>query len=343
MPLKLIPPKPGKTPFWYVRGTHLGVTLDRSTKLTVKATAGKLLKKWEAEIERGELSGAPVEAPETFLDGAVRYVKAGGDSNYIGYNEETGKWDPLIVKLGETPLAEIDQSKIDEVAADLYPNASAPTRNRQAYTPISAVLKHCGIEFKIRRPKGWRGSRRVNWLWPEQAFAVFAAADAIDPEFGIFERALCYTGIRLSEATDELLCDQMRLAESFAYLGDTKNGEPQPVFLPPPLVAALANHPRGLDRPGQRVFRFRKCGRLYQWHKQALKAAGVKLPPRSAGFHIWRHTYGTWMRRYGGLDSRELLETGRWKDQASASRYDHVVSTEISMRANLLPSEKRKA
>jgi hypothetical protein len=49
--------------------------------------------------------------------------------------------------------------------------------------------------------------------------------------------------------------------------------------------------------------RFRRCGRLYTWHKHALKAAGVELAPGSPA-----STSG------GGLDVSDLVETGRWLD-----------------------------
>jgi integrase len=342
MPLTLIPPRPGKTPYWYVRGTHCGVYLDRSTKFTVQAKARAKLKQWEGEIERGEFSGSVEAVENTFLDAIVRYGKAGGDLRFLGsYDEETGVWDGLARILGPLTLAEVTQQAIDDAAAELYPGAPAPTINRQVHTPVSAVLKHSGKDEKIKRPKGWRGKRRVTWLWPEQAFALFKAADSIDAEFGIFLRTLCYTGIRLSEATTGLSCDRLRLSERFAYLPETKNGDPQPVFLPRPVVVALANHPRGLDRPGQTVFRMRKCGRLYTWLDTALTKAGITLPKRT-GFHVLRHTYATWMRRYGGLDSRDLVETGRWTDANSAAIYNHVVASEISQRADLLPTESAK-
>jgi integrase len=119
------------------------------------------------------------------------------------------------------------------------------TRNREVYTPVSAILKHAGQEFKVRRPKGSRGRVITKWLWPEQAFRIFAAARSIDPEFAILLEQLCYTGPRLSEEL-RLKCDDVRLSESFVFLGNTKNGEPRPVHLPPFAVASLANHPRGL-------------------------------------------------------------------------------------------------
>jgi integrase len=83
---------------------------------------------------------------------------------------------------------------------------------------------------------------------------------------------------------------------------------------------ALANHPRGLERPGKQVFRWHKGGRLYNLLMKAAGDAGINLPEREA-FHVFRHTYGTWMRRYAGLDSKGLVSTGTWKSKQPASRY----------------------
>lgn len=340
MPLKLVPPREGKTTYWSVRGTHLGVYVNRSTKLADKAKAGKLLIKWREEIERGEFAkpGAP-----TFLSAALAYIRSGGDSRFLGqYDPDTGRWSKgLISHFWDTPLVQIDQARIDAAAQALHPTATAQTRNRQVYTPASAVLKHAGVEFSIRRPKGWRGSKRTFWLWQEKAFAIFKAADGIDPEFGIFLRTLCYTGMRLGEGCS-LPADTVSLREGFAYLPDSKNEEPRAIFLPPVLVAALANHPRGLDRPGETVFRFRKNGRLYTLLGKTLDKARVVFPERS-GFHAFCHTYATWMRRYAGLDTDGLVETGRWKDRASAARYTHVEVSEASRKAMLLPTENTMA
>ena len=69
--------------------------------------------------------------------------------------------------------------------------------------------------------------------------------------------------------------------------------------------------------------------------------AGIDLPERSA-FHIFRHTYATWMRLYGGLDEKGLMATGAWKDRKSVDRYTHVVVSEEAQRAALLPTPKAK-
>jgi integrase len=76
---------------------------------------------------------------------------------------------------------------------------------------------------------------------------------------------LCYTGLRLSEALN-LNWVNVRLQEGFAFVPDTKNGEPRGVFLPPVAVTAMRNlkpHSTG------RVFRFAKSGHLYSLLKTA--------------------------------------------------------------------------
>ena len=106
--------------------------------------------------------------------------------------------------------------------------------------------------------------------------------------------------------------------------------------MPTHLVAALANHPRGLERPGKQVFRWHKGGRLYNLLRRAARDAAVVLPEREA-FHVFRHTYGTWMRRYAGSDTKGLVSTGAWKSEQSASRYAHTVVSEEATKAALLP------
>lgn len=41
MPFKLEDPKPGRSPYHRIRGTYLGIYLDRSTKTADRATANQ--------------------------------------------------------------------------------------------------------------------------------------------------------------------------------------------------------------------------------------------------------------------------------------------------------------
>lgn len=324
MPLKLFAPRAGKTPYWYIRGTYLGRHVNRSTGARERRLANKVLRQWQCDIERGEFfeEGSP-----SFASAAIGYMKAGGERKYLA---------PIIEHFATTPLATFNQAMIDAGAQTIYPDRSPATLNRQFYTPVSAVLRHAGVVLALRRPKGHDANKAAGWLWPEQFDALYAEAGHFDREFQLLVLLLCYTGMRLSEAL-RLRTDGVRLDDGFAYLPRTKNTQPRPVYLPPFLVAALRNHPRGFERrPGEAIFRFHKGGHLYSLLFAAAARAGVELPARQA-FHIFCHTYATWMRRFGGLDTKGLVATGRWRDRKSADRYEHVVVSEEARRAELLP------
>jgi integrase len=264
-------------------------------------------------------------------------MKAGGERAFLSPIIEFTGPDAIRDML----LTDIDQLALDRLAAALYPHGSAQTRNRQVYTPVSAVLKRAGIEKRFKRPKGWQGPKSVSWLRPEQAFVLFPAADDVAAEFGLFCRLLCYTGMRLGEALRIKIGD-VDLGRQAIYLPRTKNSEPRTVHLTPELVAAFASHPRGLDRPKtERLIRYHAGGRLRDMLKDAMAKAGLCFPRRQCGFHLFRHTWAMWMRTYGGLDTSGLVQTGAWRHPQSARRYEHLDTTEEARKADMLPWKGR--
>lgn len=362
MPWKLAPPRPPKTYFYYVRGKYLGIRLDHSTGTSEEDAAKRIIATWRKQAERGEFSigKRPDDAPKTFVKAATAYMLAGGSGQFL---------EPIMEAWPDREFATIDQIALDTLAAELYPKGTAATRNRQVYTPVSAVLKHAGIERKFKRPKGWKGKKSTSWLEEEQAFALFEAADRIDPEFGLLCRFLLYTGMRLGEALG-LELQRVRLDRSYVYLPDSKTGEPRGCHLPPELVRWIREQPprreiepitrdergryiRGgtplidagvpfLERaPDAKLFRYHDGGALRDLLRAAMKAAGLSFPRRQGGFHIFCHTYGSWMHRHGKLDTHGLTRTGRWADADSADRYVHTQAGEEGRRSDLLPVPKR--
>lgn len=323
MPLTIKDPRPGKSPFYSIRGTHLGVPVNRTTGTADRKKAQKVLAAIRDEIEAGTWIK---RGATTFAEAALSYLRTGGDARFL---------KALTDHFGNTPMQRIGQTEVDQAAIDLYPDASPATRNRQVYTPMSAIMKHSGFGFSMRRPKGAQGSSRTEWMTVEQAERLLDEAQAQDPEFRVFLALLCYTGLRLTEALS-VDCSHVDMAQSTLFIPITKNGEARAVHIPPALADELLHHPRGLKR-NDRLFRFNKNGRLYTLMRKA--KAGAGLP--NVTFHTCRHTWATWMRRFGKLDTKGLVGTGAWKDEKSASRYAHVVVTEEAQRADLLPTLKR--
>lgn len=313
MPLKLIPPRKDRSPFYRVRGTHLRVYVDRSTRTGDRRIANQLRKKWEREIESGELVGG---TGPNFAAAALAYMKSGGERRYMG---------PLLKHFGETPLARIDQVAVNAAAAKLYPDAGPATRNRQVYTPIAAVLRHADPEhaLRLRRPKQPKG--RVRWIEPAEAKRLVASAG---PKLRPLLVFLLGTGCRINEAL-ALEWEKVNLQRRFAWIEKTKNGDPRGIHLHETVVAELA----GIGGREGRVFGYRDRWQVYDDWAPMLAAAGiVDFTP-----HDCCHTWATWMRQYAGKDLRGLIGTGRWRDIHSVLRYQHVVASEESKAVDLLP------
>jgi integrase len=344
MPLYLRRPRKGKSPNWEIRGSYLDVVVERSAGTPKKSVAEQQLKRLEGQIERGEYPPKPLDtgAP-TFLSAAVGYLKAGRRRKYVG---------PLIKHFRETPLAEIDKAAIDAAVAAIYPQITDPaTQNCYVYTPVSAIMHHalgdkCPV---IRRPKGAKGREKTDFMWPADAFAIIAAADAIDVEFGLYLRLLLYTGIRKSEGLSILPSDTQP-DERAAWLRDSKNDDPRMLKLRDDIVGPLRIHLK--DHKGDRLFKFKDGGHFKHLLTRAkLAVCGLPCPKRRptgwkppeyrlafVGFHTFRHTWATWMRRYGGADVQGLAATKNWRDPRSAARYAHVVSRDEWDRVDNLPS-----
>jgi integrase len=277
----------------------------------------------------------------TFLSAAVAYMQAGGERRYVA---------PLIRHFRETPLPGVNQAAIDAAARTILPNGAPDYRNRAVYAPISAILHHalgdkCPV---IRRPNGSKGREKTDFMWPIDAFAIIEQADGIDAEFGLYLRLLIYTGIRKGEGLS-LLSKDIQPGERAAWLRDSKNDDPRMLQLREDLVAPLKAH---LDaNGGERLFRFNDGGHFKHLLMRAkLAACGLPCPKRRptgwkppeyrlafVGFHTFRHTWATWMRRYGGADVQGLVETRNWRDPKSAQRYSHVVAREEWERVEKLP------
>ncbi len=345
MPLYLQAPRGAKAPNYKVRGQHQGVVVDRSTGTPRERDAKKILARWKGEIERGEYVD-PQQKPDAavatgkgelvFGEAVVAYLHAKGKSNarYLkAILELRGE-----LELGQLRLSQITQAVIDKAAAVLYPNGTGATRNRNVYSPVSAVLHHVGDTRQWKRPDGAGGKQVTTFLSPDQAAALIPAAYSVDSEFGLFCFLLLYTGMRLSEGLN-ITINHLALQDACIHIPKTKNGDARTVHLTPELVVALANHPRGLDRHrDEKLVNFTKTNTLYNRLWLAMQRAGLKFPPGEGGFHLFCHTYGTWMARYNGMSSFDLARTGRWKDPRSADRYNHMAVQEQARKADNLPS-----
>src|SRR5581483_12399252 len=344
MPLKITPPRNKKTTSLYIRGSYLGVAVDQSARTDRLALAKKVVKRIEGEIERGEYrkENRTDRGQPTFISAAIAYMETGHPSRYI---------QPLVDYFQDTPLSDIDQAAIDAAAVAIKPNGTPMNRCAVVYTPISAILHHAGIDITIRRPKGFAGKERSDWLVPEDAFGIIEAADKFDPEFATLLTWLLYTGARIGAALDQRRED-IRLADGSAWARSQKGQPHMDIRLHPDLRSRLATLLESHDR--NRLFRLHYGGHLiHQLVRAKLAYLGIACPRRPErgwreppnrlswlNFHSFRHTFATWLRQ-AGADVQGLVATGNWRNERSARRYAHAVPRDEWQRVDLLPAMRK--
>jgi integrase len=326
MPLKLIPPGRHGSPNFYIRGTVRGVTVDETTGTDDRKRAEEIRIRRESEILDRRIHG--IRKTATFLEASVMYLEAGGSSRYV---------DTVARHFGTTPLDQIDQLAIEKAAFKLYPKAGPATRNRQVFTPVSAVL-HFAAKRKlcdrpiIERPEMPKG--RVRWLTLDEANRLISKCS---PHLKPLITFLLYTGARLSEALylDWKDVDLNRAHVSFL---DTKTGDDRGVSLHPGLVVTLANikHREGtvFRRPDGKPYEVKDDGggQIKTAFNGACRRAGItNFTP-----HDCRHTWATWHYAQN-RDLIALMKLGGWKSERMVLRYAHVNVDNLSASQAALP------
>lgn len=317
MPLRL--KRRSRSPYWQIEGTIRGVTVRETTGLADRDAAEALRARREWELTQAAISGQ--EQPVTFLAASVSYLEAGGSPRFL---------KPMVDRLGALPVTKVDQATIEQTARAVYPNASLATLNRQAFTPVSAVLNHAAQRGwchwrKIERPRQPPG--KVRWVTPAEALRLIEASAKHLRPLVLF---LFATGARLSEA---LYLDwrDVDLTAGHVTFVDTKNNESRGVPLHSSVVAALSVIRRRSNQ--EKVFLTNR-GAPYKPKREGDKECGGQIKKGFAGAcrragikkftpHGCRHTWATW-HYAANRDLIALMTLGGWKSERMVLRYTHI-------------------
>lgn len=315
-----------KSPYWYIRGTLRGSYVEQSTQTTDKDTAEALRITMEGNI----LNRVAKMTDATFTTGAINYLQRVGDDKLV----------PALMKyFDDWLLRDIDQIAVEDAAADLFPRGGPATRQRNVFTPVSAIINHCAKRgmcppLKLIRPKGPKG--RVRWLTPVEAERLI---DACAPHMRPLVVFLLYTGARLSEAL-YLDWKDVDLDASRVVFRDTKNGEDRGVPLHERVRAVLA---RFLGRTHEGAVFLTHKGKPYARRKggggqidTAFKNACRRAGIEDFSPHDCRHTWATWLYSETG-NLGDLMKLGGWKSEAMVHRYAHGNPDHLKRSIDTLP------
>ena len=302
MGLKLL--KRGRV--YYVRGTVKGARIFESARTGSRADAEAYRVTREKELWERRVLGVETE---TFAEAAIRYMQRGGEARLL---------PPIIKAIGDLPLAHINQTTIDVVAVDLYPDATAATRVRQVYTPILAILRASASDsYKpplIRKPKVIHKT-----VAPASPEALQRVLDASPPNLRAAMLLMSYGGLRVSEATSvQWSWVNLERAEIIIPAQHVKTRRPKLIALHPVVVEAMRDLPRT-----DPVFGYSSRYSLYSTLRRAARRAGVpfsEISPHKSG----RHLFAARLLEEGH-SLYTVQQAGHWASIAVvADRYGHL-------------------
>lgn len=345
MPLTLVAPRKGRSPYYRLRGTVRGVYVDETTGVADRSIAEAIKIQRESRIINESVFGPRVS--RTFAEAAVTYVETARPGltqvlAIIGRQRLDGSTSGCLINdFGPTLVNMINQDAVDQVIRKRYPNAAPATVQRQLLTPLISILSFAAERKWCDRPNFWRPKvpkGRSRWAEYEEAAQLVAAASPHVARLLLF---LVLTGARISEAL-ELDWRDVNLEQRWAVFRNTKrNGEDRGVPLHGRMVELLAATPA--DQRGGNVFLTQKGlpyaekldggGQIKTAWRATVRRAGIVEPIR---VHDLRHTFSTWLTM-AGVHEQVRDEIMGHASTNMGRRYSHVPRPALLDAVDKLP------
>ena len=319
------------SPRWWVKISHGGRTIQRSTGTEDKAQAQEYHDKLKASLWEQKRLG--VKPRRAWKEAVVRWLAETSDKATHDGDIKKLRW--LDAFLGKLMLDEITLDVIDRVKSERLKTVSKSTVNRYLAV-VRSILLRARDEWEwidkapkvklFREPPGRERSITV-----EQAEALLRELPAHQRDVVLFTLA---TGLQQSNVL-RLEWTHVNLESGHAWVDADQSKNRRPIAVPLNLKA-LEVLRRQIGKHPARVFTY--AGRpldranTHAWQK-ALKRAGIE----NFRWHDLRHTWATWHRQ-SGTPTHELQRLGGWRTSVMVERYAHLAPDHLATAANRLDS-----
>ena len=321
--------KRNDSPHWWVKISHGGRTIQRSTGTEDKCKAQEYHDKLKASLWEQQRLG--IKPRRSWKEAVVRWLAE--TSEKATHQEDVRKLRWLDSFLGDLMLDEITLDVLDGIKAEKLKVAGKPTVNRYLAL-IRAVLLRARDEWEWidRTPKVKlfkEGPGRERSITAEQAATLLGELPAHQRDVVLFALA---TGLRQSNVLG-LEWSHVNLDTGHAWVDAAQSKNRKPIAVPLN-ATALQVLRRQLGKHPERVFTYRgrplAWGNTLAWRK-ALKRAGIE----NFRWHDLRHSWASWHRQ-AGTPTHELQRLGGWRSSVMVERYAHLAPDHLAQAANRL-------
>lgn len=336
---------------WYVSYFALGRT--REEKVGNLDLARRVLRQKENEVASGKfrLRKTKYITFQEFAEGDYWHKYAVNLKSAKGYSNRIKQ---VVPEFGDMFLHQVEQRDIEGYMAKLI-DTLKPSSVKRQIDFLSSIFRRA-VEYgyievnpcrKVKPPKF--DNKRMDYLSPEEYGRLVKAAE----NHSVLKAAIIFaggTGMRAGEIFS-MQWDWLDFkTKQIKIPGDsTKSSKGRVIPLMAHVESALHDMPRNLK--SEYVFTSPRLGKPYSERlKKALKAAIRKSElPVNYGWHILRHTYGSWFVMEGGslytlqklLGHASITTTERYAhlapeyQRSEVERMEHRFMPESDNRADI--------
>jgi integrase len=323
--------KRGDSPHWWVKISHSGTTIQRSTGTADKSQAREYHDKLKTSLWEQQRLG--IKPRRSWKEAVVRWLAETSDK--VTHQEDVRKLRWLDAYLGDLMLDGITLDVIDRIKSEKLKVAAKSSVNRYLALIRSILLRaRNDWEWVDRVPKVKmykEGPGRERSITVEQAEALVRELPTHQREVVLFALA---TGLRQSNVVG-LEWSRVNLEAAHAWIGANQSKNRKPIAVPLN-ATALTVLRRQIGKHPERVFTY--AGRPLGWAntkawRNALKRAGIE----NFRWHDLRHTWASWHRQ-SGTPTHELQRLGGWRSPVMVERYAHLAPDHLANAASRIES-----
>ncbi len=314
------------SPHWWVKISHGGRTIQRSTGTPDRCKAEEYHDKLKASLWEQQRLG--IKPRRSWKEAVVRWLAETADK--VTHQEDIRKLRWLDAYLGHLMLDDITLDVLDRIKAEKLKVAAKPTVNRYLAL-VRAILLRARNDWewveRVPKVKLYReGPGRERSITPAQAEALLRELPTHQRDVVLFALA---TGLRQSNVVG-LEWSHVNLDAGHAWIGANQSKNRKPIAVPLNATALVVLR-RQIGKHPEKVFTY--AGKPIGWAnteawRKALKRAGIE----NFRWHDLRHTWASWHRQ-SGTTTHELQRLGGWRSSVMVERYAHLAPDHLATAA----------
>jgi len=317
------------SPNWWVKFTHSGRTVQRSTGTSDNSKAQEYHDKLKASLWDQDRLG--IKPSRSWKEAVLRWLAE--TSEKTTHQEDIRKLRWLDSYLGVLTLDQLTLETVDVIRAAKSKEAGKATVNRYLAL-VRAILRRARDDWewvdKVPKVKLFKEALgRERSITREQVDTLLRELPEHQRDIVLFALA---TGLRQSNVVG-LDWAHVNLERSHAWV-DAHLSKNRRGLAVPLNSTALAILRRQSGKHPEAVFTFR--GKPIRWaNTKAWREALVRAGISNFRWHDLRHTWATWHRQ-SGTPTHELQRLGGWQSVVMVERYAHLASEHLASAANRL-------